>query len=551
MAEKQASGLQLGVMGLVGAGVVAAGLYFAGVFDRQLEQIAAVPAVEAQVVSEPAATSADTSAQSTPQVASNDTAAPEAPRVAEPATPVETAEAPVEEAEPAPQAPVIDEVRVEPDGLAIIAGRAQPSSTVAIFLDGIENTTAPVEASGTFAAITLLPPSDEVRVLTLVQRVGTAEVASVDEVILAPVRAATPAPEVPVASAEKVETSETAAVEETPVEETPLKEASVEEIIAAEAPLASAPVTDDVAAVSEALDAPEAEPAEVLSDVAPDVSSAVAAIGTVAPIAGGVPETINTDDRPRLSANAALETSDTGTELALADPGISLSPAPQDRPAPAEPGTPGLPGGQVAVGNADAEATGALPKADDAAPGGVTDQAPARIAILRSTEDGVEVLSQPQVQDNVSIDTISYSDLGQVELAGRAQQESRSVRVYLDNRPIATLDVDPDGRWRGGLPDVDTGVYRLRVDEISDEGRVLSRIETPFKREDPEVLEEARNDPTKAKSITVQTGNTLWAIARERYGEPLLYVQIFEANKDAIRDPDLIFPGQVFDLPDE
>ena len=51
--------------------------------------------------------------------------------------------------------------------------------------------------------------------------------------------------------------------------------------------------------------------------------------------------------------------------------------------------------------------------------------------------------------------------------------------------------------------------------------------------------------------ITVQPGNTLWAISRERYGRGILYVQVFDANKDKIRDPNLIYPGQIFDLPDK
>ncbi|HCJ00412.1 MAG TPA: peptigoglycan-binding protein LysM, partial [Sulfitobacter sp.] len=50
--------------------------------------------------------------------------------------------------------------------------------------------------------------------------------------------------------------------------------------------------------------------------------------------------------------------------------------------------------------------------------------------------------------------------------------------------------------------------------------------------------------------VTVQEGATLWAIARERYGDPTLYVRVFAANRSSIRDPDLIYPGQVFDLPD-
>ena len=53
-----------------------------------------------------------------------------------------------------------------------------------------------------------------------------------------------------------------------------------------------------------------------------------------------------------------------------------------------------------------------------------------------------------------------------------------------------------------------------------------------------------------ATAITVQSGATLWAIARDRYGEGLLYVRVFEANRDTIRDPDLIYPGQVFALPE-
>ena len=47
----------------------------------------------------------------------------------------------------------------------------------------------------------------------------------------------------------------------------------------------------------------------------------------------------------------------------------------------------------------------------------------------------------------------------------------------------------------------------------------------------------------------VQPGNTLWAIARERYGEPMMYVSVFEANSERIRNPDLIYPGQIFVLP--
>ena len=174
---------------------------------------------------------------------------------------------------------------------------------------------------------------------------------------------------------------------------------------------------------------------------------------------------------------------------------------------------------------------------------------PAAVAMLKSDAEGVSLIT-PQIMTSVALDTIGYCDLGDVQLTGRAQADTASVRVYLDNRAIITLPVDDDGRWRGDLPDVDEGVYTLRVDEMTAAGTVSSRVETPFKRESAETLAQAATTGDgPVKSVTVQTGATLWAIARDRYGDGTLYVRVFEANAGSIRDPDLIYPGQVFDLP--
>jgi nucleoid-associated protein YgaU len=243
------------------------------------------------------------------------------------------------------------------------------------------------------------------------------------------------------------------------------------------------------------------------------------------------------------------------TEEALNQTSTARRPAPLDRLTPGEPETPGLPGAQAEpAGRTVPDSASAT--AATAVDGLKPEAAPtrSRVAVLRSTEGGVEVLGgPPEALDNVSIDTISYSADGEVQLAGRAQDEADRVLVYLDNRPVATLEVDPDGKWRGELPDIDTGVYRLRVDEVASDGAVVSRLETPFKRESREDLEAASGPGAtgKARRITVQTGNTLWAIARDRYGDGVLYVNIFEANRDSIRDPDLIYPGQIFELPDD
>src|SRR5690606_33658079 len=49
--------------------------------------------------------------------------------------------------------------------------------------------------------------------------------------------------------------------------------------------------------------------------------------------------------------------------------------------------------------------------------------------------------------------------------------------------------------------------------------------------------------------VTVQPGHTLWAIGNGQFGDGIRYVQVYEANRDAIRDPDIIYPSQVFTIP--
>ena len=49
--------------------------------------------------------------------------------------------------------------------------------------------------------------------------------------------------------------------------------------------------------------------------------------------------------------------------------------------------------------------------------------------------------------------------------------------------------------------------------------------------------------------VVIQPGNNLWQISRVIYGRGRQYTVIYEANKTQIRDPDKIYPGQIFDTP--
>jgi len=47
----------------------------------------------------------------------------------------------------------------------------------------------------------------------------------------------------------------------------------------------------------------------------------------------------------------------------------------------------------------------------------------------------------------------------------------------------------------------------------------------------------------------IQKGDTLWAIAKGHYGDGKKYHQIFDANREVIKDPELIYPGQKIRIP--
>ncbi len=396
------------------------------------------------------------------------------------------------EAAPA-TAPVLrfDTVRLAPDGEALVAGRAAAGSTVAVLLDGAEVGTATAGGDGAFVAFLSLPPAEGPRVLTLAQdRDGTA-VMSEAQVIIAPAPPAT-------------------AMAEDDAEEPP-----------------------QIATTAEAQAAPplQAQTADLQTGQPDDVQEA-----SLSP------------DAP--AATEAASTEAPGT----VEQAIVSTTAPADPEPVAAAGTP---------------------------------------ALLLSDSSGVRVL-QPAtaaegaaLQNGIGLDVISYSDDGDVLLQGRGQAGA-TVMIYVDNALAATAQTGPDGTWARDLPGVAAGIYTLRLDEVDATGAVLSRIETPFQREDraavaamaasspvieadaPQEMSAQSTAPTEVapspaaqtaprdqpssvtptiRAVTVQPGNTLWAIARDNYGEGILYVRLFEANRDRIRDPDLIYPGQIFEIP--
>jgi nucleoid-associated protein YgaU len=150
----------------------------------------------------------------------------------------------------------------------------------------------------------------------------------------------------------------------------------------------------------------------------------------------------------------------------------------------------------------------------------------------------------PGQGDRLSLDAIDYDEVGNVVVSGTAPAGG-AIRVYLDNRPIGTARAE--GRdWRLiSDGEIAAGHYTLRIDQLGPDGKVAGRLEAPFTRAAPAEIATAKADD----HVVIQPGNNLWRIARRTYGRGVLYTVIYRANADRIRDPDLIYPGQIFALP--
>jgi nucleoid-associated protein YgaU len=166
------------------------------------------------------------------------------------------------------------------------------------------------------------------------------------------------------------------------------------------------------------------------------------------------------------------------------------------------------------------------------------------------------------------------------------------VRIYLNGAALADVTADRGGHWS---MTIDKGMvgghYQLRADAVNPGGKVTARAEVPFEMpaslkakpdlpdsgigtSAPEVSTSTsgENAPAadakpqlsatvsgqatpshavvqKIETASVVRGDSLWRISRKVFGRGIRYTWIYAANSSQIRNPNLIYPGQLFVLP--
>lgn len=66
----------------------------------------------------------------------------------------------------------------------------------------------------------------------------------------------------------------------------------------------------------------------------------------------------------------------------------------------------------------------------------------------------------------------------------------------------------------------------------------------------PVEVEAPKKEIQTGSAVIIRRGDNLWTVARRNYGAGIRYTTIFDANRDQVRDPDLIYPGQVLKVPE-
>jgi nucleoid-associated protein YgaU len=210
------------------------------------------------------------------------------------------------------------------------------------------------------------------------------------------------------------------------------------------------------------------------------------------------------------------------------------------------------------------------------------------------------VAEPPAAGPKIAVEAVEI-DGGKVFVAGIADP-GRKVRVYANDVLLGEATTSPDGHFLvEAMRELAVGDYIIHADALGDDGiKVMARAAVPFQREPGESMaavapsngkpapaaetqpgssataggaSEASPAPASPQArkeqsaeavpetispkleqadgaVIIRRGDSLWRISRRVYGHGIRYSTIYLANQDQIADPDMIWPGQVFKVPE-
>ncbi|WKL20732.1 LysM peptidoglycan-binding domain-containing protein [Agrobacterium tumefaciens] len=472
---------------------------------------------------------------------------------AQPAQPA-AAPAPGDAAQATPGAPTFDVLRVEPDGSAVVAGKAQPGAKLEILSNGKVIAQTTIDGTGDFAAVfdNPLPPGDHELVLRSTDASGKAtqseEVATVSvpenkagellamvskpgkaSRVLAMPEAAPPA----LQPQQAAQSQQPAATSETGASNTPAPAAGV--MAPAAAPLTS---TVQVSAVEfegskifVAGSAPAASTVRALVDDSEIGKTTAEASGHFV-IEGDVDltvgshiitvEELNADGTVKVRVRVPFERpqTDQATVAMQAPPAATATAAPSENQSTASDRA-----AFEKLRTDIAKAFGILSNLykDQATP--ALDQA---IAGRSAVVIGLKSLSEFR--------TAAATEPAFTAFAGDIAAKARQL--------LTTVEA-----WPNDVAAIGKGIASL-ASRLAELHITAPPAPAPQAPAGPQTFEQAPLAESQ-NSVIIRRGDTLWQISRRVYGQGVRYTTIYLANEDQIKNPDLIEPGQIFGVPKE
>ena len=148
-----------------------------------------------------------------------------------------------------------------------------------------------------------------------------------------------------------------------------------------------------------------------------------------------------------------------------------------------------------------------------------------------------------------------------LQFAGITQEEYdafvQGISDFISNvRGFESQFGDAFKEWKAALSQADTDFQGIKANKIAAFPRLDNQIASAesalSESYEAYKLASANSQPTEYEvRLIPERRDCLWRIAEyeEIYGDPFKWPTIYSANKQLIKDPDLIYPGQVFSIP--
>ena len=413
-------------------------------------------------------------------------------------------------------APKFDVVRIEDDGSALIAGQAQGRGHVVLSVDGVElpEARADLTGNGQFVIFAFLPATADQQSLKLhlYAQDGSGPVVSVQTIFVAPA----PVEEAVAASESVAPESEAPAETETTDETNDATETDIEvetaptQTASTEAPADAAPATVILA---------DEDGVRVLQDGTPSAANPAVTIDTISyssngdVILGGRGQAGNFVriylDNQSIATSKISANGYWSLELSDIEPGI------------------------YTLRVDELNATGDVVSR-------------AEIPFKREAAEELAELMAPETEPEEPSVEVPSQNVAEAQSAQADAPSSDAPETAAETVADTGSDTAPDT----SVTQVEVTV-QAEVAELNPQDEQSSDRETVATEAQPADTASVLRTPSQTFRVrTVQPGSTLWAIAKESYGAGIEYFKVFEANKERIRDPDLIYPGQVFEIPD-